>query len=87
MLGLLSRANCNHEKWFGMPKSEARDQGLAFILSALYSPFLRGKKYIRPQGEENRASRPLSRTQASRRLVSSMVGDHMRIPAVVCFFY
>ncbi|RAH43927.1 hypothetical protein BO95DRAFT_192366 [Aspergillus brunneoviolaceus CBS 621.78] len=42
--------------------------------------------HIRPQGVENRASRPLSRTQATRREVSSWVGDHQRIPSVVCFF-
>ncbi|OJJ75278.1 hypothetical protein ASPBRDRAFT_482066 [Aspergillus brasiliensis CBS 101740] len=42
------------------------------------------EKYIRPQGVENRASRPLSRTQATRREVSSWVGDHQRIPSVVC---
>ncbi|PTU22119.1 hypothetical protein P175DRAFT_0523277 [Aspergillus ochraceoroseus IBT 24754] len=32
---------------------------------------------------ENRASRPLSRTQATCRSVSSMVGDHMRILTVL----
>ncbi|PYH48356.1 HET domain-containing protein [Aspergillus saccharolyticus JOP 1030-1] len=39
--------------------------------------------HIRPQGVENRASRPLSRTQATRREVSSWVGDHQRIPSVL----
>ena len=44
-------------------------------------------KHIRPQGVENRASRPLSRTQATRRLVSSLMGDRKRILAVVCFSF
>ena len=44
-------------------------------------------KHIRPQGVENRASRPLSRTQATRRLVSSLMGDRKRILAVVCFCF
>ncbi|TVY54572.1 hypothetical protein LCER1_G005429 [Lachnellula cervina] len=35
--------------------------------------------------EENWASRPLCHTQASDRQISSWVGDHQRIPAVVCF--
>ena len=42
--------------------------------------------HIRPQTEENRASRSLCHTQASDRQISSWVGDHQRIPAVVCFF-
>ena len=42
--------------------------------------------HIRPQVEENRASRPISRTQAPNRLVSIAVGDHARILAVVCFW-
>ena len=42
--------------------------------------------YIRPQTEENWASRPLCHTQTSDRRVSSWVGDHQRIRAVVCFF-
>jgi hypothetical protein len=41
--------------------------------------------HIRPQTEENWASRPLCHTQASDRQISSWVGDHQRIPAVVCF--
>jgi hypothetical protein len=41
--------------------------------------------HIRSQTEENWASRPLCHTQASDRQVSSWVGDHQRIPAVVCF--
>ena len=43
--------------------------------------------HIRPQVGENRASRPISRTQAPNRLVSIAVGDHARILAVVCFFF
>src|SRR3954469_25503008 len=43
--------------------------------------------HIRPQTEENWASRPLCHTQASDRQISSWVGDHQRIPAVVCFFF
>jgi hypothetical protein len=39
----------------------------------------------RPQDTENRASRPLSRTQAVCRYVSSWVGDHQRIRNVDCF--
>jgi hypothetical protein len=42
--------------------------------------------HIRPQTEENWASRPLCHTQASDRQISSWVGDHQRIPAVVCFY-
>ena len=42
--------------------------------------------HIRPQVGENRASRPISRTQAPNRSVSIAVGDHARILAVVCFF-
>jgi hypothetical protein len=41
--------------------------------------------YIRPQTGENRASRPLCHPQAPDRQISSWVGDHQRIPAVVCF--
>jgi hypothetical protein len=37
--------------------------------------------------KENRASRPLSRSQTIRRHVSSWVGDHQRIHAVDCFCY
>jgi hypothetical protein len=40
-----------------------------------------------PQTKENWASRPLCHTQASDRQISSWVGDHQRIPAVVCFFF
>ena len=36
--------------------------GTGDYISALYIPFLVGDEYIRPQGVENRASRPLSRT-------------------------
>ena len=43
--------------------------------------------YIRPQTEENWASRPLCHTQTSDRRVSSWVGDHQRIRAVVCFVF
>jgi hypothetical protein len=43
--------------------------------------------HIRPQTEENWASRPLCHTQASDRQISSWVGDHQRIPAVVCFLF
>ena len=42
--------------------------------------------HIRPQTEENMVSRPLCLNQASDRSVSSWVGDHQRIPVVVCFF-
>ncbi|EHA23286.1 hypothetical protein ASPNIDRAFT_37299 [Aspergillus niger ATCC 1015] len=52
----------------------------------LYNLLHERNKYIRPQGVENRASRPLSRTQATRRDVSSWVGDHQRIPSVLCPF-
>jgi hypothetical protein len=41
--------------------------------------------HIQPQTKENWASRPLCHTQASDRQISSWVGDHQRIPAVVCF--
>ncbi|PYI25025.1 hypothetical protein BP00DRAFT_124564, partial [Aspergillus indologenus CBS 114.80] len=56
------------------------------LLNATYRLFQVRVQHIRPQGVENRASRPLSRTQATRREVSSWVGDHQRIPSVVCFF-
>ena len=44
------------------------------------------EEHIRPQTEENMVSRPLCLNQASDRSVSSWVGDHQRIPVVVCFF-
>ncbi|ESZ97999.1 mannitol 1-phosphate dehydrogenase [Sclerotinia borealis F-4128] len=37
--------------------------------------------------EENWASRPLCHTQASDRWISSWVGDHQRIPTVVCILF
>jgi hypothetical protein len=39
----------------------------------------------RPQDMDNRASRPLSHTEAMCRPVSSWVGDYQRITAVDCF--
>ncbi|KAF2704483.1 hypothetical protein K504DRAFT_117284, partial [Pleomassaria siparia CBS 279.74] len=41
--------------------------------------------HIRPQDNENNASRLLCDIQALYRRISSQVGDHWRIPAVVCF--
>ncbi len=41
--------------------------------------------HIRPQVKEYTGSRLLSTRQAFDRRISSQVGDHWRIPAVVCF--
>ena len=46
---------------------------------------IRGLHVHRPG--DNRASRSLSCTQAVYRRISSQVGDHWRIPAVVCFLF
>ena len=43
--------------------------------------------HIRPQIMENRASRPLCRTQTINRISSSAVGDHVRIRSAVCFAF
>ena len=59
---------------------QTEDNWLVYILK------LRKFLYIRPQTEENWASRPLCHTQASDRQISSWVGDHQRIPVVVCNF-
>ena len=40
-------------------------------------------QYIRPQTEENTASRPLCQSQAPDRPISSWVGDHQRIQVAV----
>ena len=54
---------------------------LESILS--YAP----KQYIRPQTEENTATRPLCQSQAPDRPISSWVGDHQRIQVAVYFFF
>ena len=59
---------------------------MLWLVYMLYEPMVTKIEYIRPQGVENRASRPLSCTQATRREVSSWVGDYQRIPSVVCIF-
>ena len=51
------------------------------------NPILRCINHIRPQTGENWASRPLCHTQAPDRWISSWVGDHQRIPTVVCFCF
>ena len=43
--------------------------------------------HIRPYPLENSGSRPLSHRQASEGQTSSWVGDHQRIPGVVCSFF
>jgi hypothetical protein len=61
------------------------------ILRLDYCPMTTGYGNIRGfyvyQPEDNRASRSLSCTQAVYRRISSQVGDHWRIPAVVCFLF
>ena len=41
-------------------------------------------KYIRPKLVENTGSRLLSQSQATKRWISSWVGDDQRMPGVVC---
>ena len=44
-------------------------------------------KRVRPQNDENFASRPLCGKQASYRPVSTTVGDHVGIPVAELFFF
>ncbi|KAF2788159.1 hypothetical protein K505DRAFT_115630, partial [Melanomma pulvis-pyrius CBS 109.77] len=42
--------------------------------------------HIRPQEAQSRQPRPILCTELAYRQTSSQVGDHWRIPAVVCFW-
>ncbi|OWP00443.1 hypothetical protein B2J93_754 [Marssonina coronariae] len=74
-----------------LPASSAR-RGSGWQMNFVYAggldPVLwqrRATALLGSYTEENWASRPLCQTQASDRQTSSWVGDHQRIPAVVCF--
>ena len=76
--------------WMAFPKQAlTRSTTSAGSDSSHFLRLYRANQYnychIQPQTEENWASRPLCHTQASDRQISSWLGDHQRIPAVVCF--
>ena len=52
-----------------------------------YNHYQNTNKRVRPQNDENFASRPLCGKQASYRPVSTTVGDHVGIPVAELFFY